>query len=119
MGKQEGEGLCWLPGEARLYLCCSLPGTRSAWDPGLLSGAVTGWVPSFYAKPSLFPEIIRGKCARSGLLGVRAWWPLVSFCYVCPFYLMYLVAEMASDSFIAFSAFKIAFEFLAVPSEKA
>ena len=32
---------------------------------------------------------------------------------------MCLVAEMASDSFTAFSTFKIAFESLAVPSERA
>lgn len=31
---------------------------------------------------------------------------------------MYVVTEMASDSFITFSALEIAFEFLVVPSEK-
>lgn len=99
----------------------------SSWDqksPGpwvAFRGLWLCGVPGSYAKSSLFPalEIIRGKCAQRGLVGVRAWWLLTSFCHRCPCHLMYLVAEMASDSFTAFSTFKIAFESLAVPSERA
>lgn len=59
--------------------------------PGLLSGAITGLVPGFYSKPCLFPdlEIIRGKCAWSGLLCVNACWLLLSFYWACPFYFAY------------------------------
>lgn len=102
------------------WLCRSLPGT------GIPGAWVSCWGhnwagPGFYSKLCLFPdlEIIGGECAWSGLLCVSAWWLLVPFCHVCPFYSMYLVAEMASNSFIAFSAFEVAFEFLVVPSEKA
>lgn len=92
-------------------------GDQECPGPQLLSGAVTGKVEGFSSKPSFSPdlELIRGKCTRSGLLCVKAWWPLVSFCHGCPFYLMRSVAEMANGNFIVFGAF----EFLVVAPEKA
>ena len=116
-----GEAAWLWPAKGRGCVCAALfLGPEVPRALGCFQGAMTGWVPGSWAKSSLLPalQIISGKCAQSGLLGVRAWWLLTSFCHRCPCDLMYLVAEMASDSFTAFSAFKIAFESLAVPSER-
>ena len=62
---------------------------------------------------------MRGKGARGGLLGAKAWWWLVSFCPESPFCFVHLLSEMASDSSVAFSALQLAFECLVSSSEKA